>query len=251
MKGCEVGNEHHRPAARCPGIDRTLALKQIVVELGKSKEVQGRPIERSVAVVAGILLVNNAIEFSSDWTVVCLVHLCLPEKHTGAIAVAANHLPRVLINALLEHFIPHKLPAWVGNDGQNAEFIARVHERGILRIAQRAGGEAGIPELLCVAIMDGRGKSVADVGMILVAVGAEGKELLPLIESPASLSIWNVRIPIRVLIVHGLAMLENERARAIQVWVIRMPEQRPGHRHLGIIAIVETHSQYVPIANWA
>src|SRR5580658_9422451 len=121
------------------------------------------------AVTSGIaacgrkLLVDDAIKSCCDKTVVSLVELRFPQQNTGVVAVAANHLSRVLANSFAEQLVSHELPAGIGDDGENAKLVARIHEGGILRVMTAIRSETCLTELDCIAVMRGCRQSIADI----------------------------------------------------------------------------------------
>ncbi|KAF5047262.1 hypothetical protein DSECCO2_462200 [anaerobic digester metagenome] len=80
----------------------------------------------------------------------------LPHQHTGVVAVALDHVPDILIDALFKYriFIP-ELPAGRVNNDEQAQFVAGVHKGRILRIVGITDHlQPGITELFCIPPMN-------------------------------------------------------------------------------------------------
>src|SRR6201999_3504273 len=100
-------------------------------------------IARSITVFDRVLLMNDAVEFGGNRSVVGFVELCLPQQHAWTIAIATDHLFRALIDAFLKYCISDELPSGVRHNCKYAEFVACVHEGMVLRIVAAIRGEAG------------------------------------------------------------------------------------------------------------
>ena len=103
-----------------------------------------------------------------------LVEDGLPHQHTGVVAVAADHLPDVVVNMFGEgRVVVPELPARRGHDHEHTKRVAGIHEGRILGIMRGADdGASGVAQQDGVAPGEVVGHRIADVGVVLVAVHA-------------------------------------------------------------------------------
>ena len=170
---------------------------------------------------------HDSIEFDCGGGVVALIHLSLPQNHGGVIAVAMNHVARILVGALVKQLIAHELPAGIGDNRQDSKFIACIHKRRVLRIVAAVRGEARVAELLHVLVVGRGGEGVSDIGVILMAIGPDGEEVLA-VDRKTVLAIESESLDADagVLIVHDLPVQKHRGVEDIEVRMLRVPEHR-------------------------
>jgi len=181
------------------------------------------------ALIAGIFFVNGLLETGEDWAVVGFVEGGFPEDDGGVVAVAADHEAGVGYGAVLEFFPTDELPAGIGDDGEHAELVAGVEEGGGLGVVAAVGGEAGLAEFFDVAVLGAVGHGVADKGMVLMTVGADGEEFF-VVDEKALLRVEGDSADSDAggEFVDGSAVAEEAGFEGVEMGVIRMPEARVG-----------------------
>ena len=148
------------------------------------------------------------------------------------IAVAADELADVLIGeAHKDGIVVKELPARDGLYGQQAEAVAGIDHRRILRVmAQTHDVEAVVAHLIDVAIVRIVRDGVADVGIFLMAVCA-AEVIGPAVDTEAVLAgdIEGADADDGRLAVHDLTVLHQLCLEAVEAGRVGIPEQRTSH----------------------
>ena len=110
------------------------------------------------------------------------------------ISVAAYDVACILVYLLVPSlvFVP-VLPARGGYDDKQAQFVAGIHERRVLRIVCRAdNGKAGIAQSLGVTPLLAVRQGIAHISEVLMTVSTHQLLVLPAIEVEAGLATLGI-----------------------------------------------------------
>ena len=174
------------------------------------------------------LLMNDTVKIRRHETVVCLVELGFPQQHAGMVTVAAYHLTRILVNTFSEQLVSHELPSRIGDDGQNAKLVARIHEGRVLGVMAAIRSETRLTQLDRVAVMRRGRQCVANIRMVLMAIGAEREEILSVdFETFVLINVKGSDAYARELVVDycgtRAALFENRSVQQVEIGALRMP----------------------------
>ncbi len=226
------------------GLRRLVAAAAVLARV--EPDVVARRPAGGEALVARILLVRDGVRPGDELgRHGRLVERYLPQHDAGPVAVAAHQVAAVAVLQLGEGRVGVEvLPAGDAVHDDQAELVARVHERRRVRIVRQAHVvESRVLDPARVPILRRVRQRVADVGMLLVTVGAPQEHRLVVEPEAVPVDRDAADPDAHRLGVHHPAAHQDLAVEPVEVGIRRAPE--PGRadgevlRHLEIRARAE------------